>query len=199
MLFTTVLATLNVPLKMLAVNASVSFAESRVAELISTSAGELARVGTLLSKGPESKGKILYNSTSTWVIFASGLPEGTSPIMVAWLITVVSARMKSSAVSVSSFPGLAGRDAAPSRPSGVPVVKKKVAAHAGVASHNATANIAAVRLIRDFITTPMPIRFDVLAAQRTRPIGLRPRIGFAPAVSTKARNARRLDKPTDRL
>src|SRR5215472_11691261 len=98
--------------------------------------------------------------------------------MVAWLITVVSARMKSSAVSVSSFPGLAGRDAAPSRPSGVPVVKKKVAAHAGVASHAAMANMAAVRLIRDFITTPLPIRFD--RAQRSRPIGLRPRIVLLP-------------------
>jgi hypothetical protein len=57
MLFTTVLATLKVPLTTLAVNASVPFAESRVAELISTSAGELTRVGTLLSKGPEIQGK----------------------------------------------------------------------------------------------------------------------------------------------
>jgi hypothetical protein len=34
-------------------------------------------------------------------------------------------------------------------------VKKKVAAHAGVASHTPKANVAAVRLVRNFITTPL--------------------------------------------
>src|SRR5215467_9059 len=148
MLFTTVLATLKVPLNTLTVNASVPLLESRVAEPISTSEGELTRVGTLLSKGPESKGKIWYNSTSTCVIFASGVPEGTNPIIVAWLITVVSGRMKSSAVSVSTLPALAGRDAAPNRPSGAPVVKKKVAASAGGASHTPKTKMAPHKLGR---------------------------------------------------
>src|SRR5215831_13917699 len=180
MLFTTVLATLKVPLNTLAVNASVPLLESRVAELISTSEGELTRVGTLLSKGPESKGKIWYNSTSTCVIFASGVPEGTNPIIVARLITVVSTRMKSSAVSVSTLLALAGRDAAPSRPSGAPVVKKKVSAHAGVASHAPKANVATVRLVRNLITTPLATRLIVLPVQRSTPIGRRPRVVLLP-------------------
>src|SRR6266478_5067930 len=49
-------------------------------------------------------------------------------------MTVVSARMKSSAVSVSSLPGLWLLASAPSKPSGFPVVKKKGAAEADVAS-----------------------------------------------------------------
>jgi hypothetical protein len=71
--------------------------------------------------------------------------------MVARLMTVVCVRTKSSAVSVSSFPGLAGRDNAPSRPSGLPVLKKKVAAHAGVASHTPTLNVVAIKLIRNLM------------------------------------------------
>src|SRR5215471_16173740 len=54
--------------------------------------------------------------------------------------------MKSSAVSVSTFPGLAGRDSAPSRPSGAPVVKEKVSAHAGVASHTPRPIVRALKL-----------------------------------------------------
>src|SRR5437867_2356297 len=49
-------------------------------------------------------------------------------------MTVVSARMKSSAVSVSSFPALSLLASAPSKPSGFPVVKKKGADRADVAS-----------------------------------------------------------------
>ena len=50
--------------------------------------------------------------------------------------------MKSSAVSVSSFPGLARRDAAPRRPSGLPVVNEKSADHRDVANMSPRANPA---------------------------------------------------------
>jgi hypothetical protein len=99
------------------------------------------------------------------VIFASAVPEGTNPIIVARLITVVSGRMKSSAVSVSTLPALPGRDAAPSRPSGAPVVKKNVAAHAGVASHTPRANVAAVRLVRNFIQLLWQLGLSVLSVK----------------------------------
>jgi hypothetical protein len=49
--------------------------------------------------------------------------------------------MKSSAVSVSRFPALGRWDSAPSRLSGVPVLKKKDSAKAGVASHTPAINV----------------------------------------------------------
>src|SRR5215472_10551537 len=67
---------------------------------------------------------------------------------------VVWDRMKSSAVSVSSFPELGRRDNAPSRPSGLPVLKKKRAARAGVASHSPANNVAAIKLTRKFMRHP---------------------------------------------
>src|SRR6516162_1890548 len=51
-------------------------------------------------------------------------------------MTVVWSRVKSSAVSVSSFPGLARRDAAPISPSESPLVNEKSADHRDVASRN---------------------------------------------------------------
>ena len=79
-------------------------------------------------------------------------PKGTNPIILACVMTVVCCRMKSSAVSVSSFPGLARRDSAPSRPSGLPVVKEKGAAHRGVATHIPKASLAPVKLSIDLIS-----------------------------------------------
>src|SRR5713101_3085491 len=61
--------------------------------------------------------------------------------------------MKSSAVSVSSFPALARRDSAPSSPSGVPVLKKKGVAQVGVASHTPAVTTAATRLTRNSFRT----------------------------------------------
>jgi len=55
---------------------------------------------------------------------------------------VVSVRMKSSAVSVSGWSALAGWEDAPSNPSGVPLLKKKGSAQAGVASHTSAATVA---------------------------------------------------------
>src|SRR5262249_5195266 len=75
---------------------------------------------------------------------------------------------------------LAGRDAAPSRPSGAPVVKKKVSAHAGVASHAPKANVATVRLVRNLITTPLATRLIVLPIKRSTLIGRRPRVVLLP-------------------
>src|SRR6266550_1788852 len=75
-----------------------------------------------------------------------------NPVIVAPLITVVSVRTKSSAVSVSSFPGLSLRESAPSRPSALPVVKKKGAAQAGVASHAPAISSAAVKLTRNLMS-----------------------------------------------
>ena len=56
--------------------------------------------------------------------------DGISPVNVASLISVVSGRMKSSAVSVWIFPGVGGRDSVPIFPSGTPVEKVKEAAEA---------------------------------------------------------------------
>src|SRR5947207_2955345 len=67
-------------------------------------------------------------------------------------MTVVCCRMKSSAVSVSSFPGLARRDAAPSRPSGLPVLKEKGADHSDVATHIPKVSLAALELTTDRTT-----------------------------------------------
>src|ERR1700730_12967184 len=50
---------------------------------------------------------------------------------MARLMTVGSERTKSSAVSVSIFPGLGRRESAPSLPSGLPVLKKNGSAAAG--------------------------------------------------------------------
>src|SRR5437773_8459134 len=65
--------------------------------------------------------------------------------MMAPLMNVGWLRMKSSAVSVSSVSEAGGWDSAPSRPSGVPVLKKKRSAQAGVASHTPTINVTAIR------------------------------------------------------
>src|SRR5262245_30722572 len=66
-------------------------------------------------------------------------------------MTVVSARKKSSAVSVSIFPELSLRASAPSKPSGFPVVKKNGAAEADVARPMPAAVIIAdANFIRKF-------------------------------------------------
>jgi hypothetical protein len=151
MLFATVFATMKLALTTLTVKVSVPTLESRVADAISTSEGEFVRVGTLLSNGPESSGKMWYNSTSTCVMLPSGVPNGTNPVMVAWVISVLSDKMKSSAVSVSILPALAGRDSAPNRPSGAPALKENVAAHAGWTKHTAKDNVAVTRLNRNLM------------------------------------------------
>src|SRR5512136_422234 len=66
-------------------------------------------------------------------------------------MVVVSVRMKSSAVSVSRLLTLAGWDSAPSFPSGLPVLKKKGSAQAGVASHAAALTVAATNRFICFI------------------------------------------------
>src|SRR5262245_49574925 len=75
-----------------------------------------------------------------------GASAGIRPVTVAPVMIVFSVRMKSSAVSASGFPALGGWDSAPSRPSAVPVVKKKDSAKAGVADKPAI-NVTAVRAI----------------------------------------------------
>jgi hypothetical protein len=152
MSFTTVLPTAKLALSTLAENVSVPEPPARVAESISTSEGELTREGTLPEAGAESRGKTWYTSTSTSLMFSRGVPEGTNPVIVARLMTVVCCRMKSSAVSVSSFPGLARREAAPSLPSGTPVVNEKDDAHRDVTKHIPKANLAPVELTNEFTT-----------------------------------------------
>jgi hypothetical protein len=152
MLFTTVLPTGKLAFSTLAENVSVPEPPARVAEPISTSEGELTREGTLPEAGAESRGKTWYTSTSTSLMLARSVPKGTNPVIVARLMTVVSCRIKSSAVSVSSFPGLARRDAAPSRPSGEPVVKEKGAAHRDVATHMPKTTLAPVNISSDLIS-----------------------------------------------
>src|SRR6266567_581238 len=151
--FTTVLPTKKFAFTAAAENPRVPELLARVAESISTSEGELFREGTLPEGGlAESRGKTWYTSISTSLIFSRGVPNGTNPIIVACLMTVVCCRMKSSAVSVSSFPALARRDSAPSRLSGVPVVKEKGAAHRDVATHIPKASLAPVKLSFDLIS-----------------------------------------------
>src|SRR6516165_8375287 len=84
---------------------------------------------------------------------ARDVPAGINPVMVACAIVVVSVRMKSSAVSVSSVPGLAGRDSAPSSPSGFPVLKKNGAAQAGAASHTPALTATPTTLDRNAVRT----------------------------------------------
>src|SRR5512143_1971883 len=79
-------------------------------------------------------------------MLASGVPDGITPAMVACAMVVVPVRMKSSAVSVSRWPVLAGWDNVPSSPSGLPVLKKNGSAQAGVASHTPAVTVAATRL-----------------------------------------------------
>src|SRR5881296_314944 len=173
--FTTLFATVKLGFNRVEEKLSVLARGSRVAVSISTSAGELTRVGTRIVRDrSESRGKTWYNSTSTWLILASGIVLGTiSPVITAWLMTVVSVRAKSSAVSVSIFPGLGRRDSAPSRPSGLPVLKKKCSAHAGSASPIPIIRIAVAKLNRDL----MIIIFVLI------PTGLRPVIPLNAASS----------------
>src|SRR2546427_8301125 len=75
-----------------------------------------------------------------------------NPVIVAPLMTVVSVRTKSSAVSVSSFPVLSLRESAANRPSELPAAKKKGSAQAGVVSHAPAVNSAAVKLTRNLMS-----------------------------------------------
>jgi hypothetical protein len=119
---------------------------SRVALSTSTSPGEFMRDGTLPDGGSiESFGKTRYTSISTLWMLDSGVPSGINPVMVARLMLVVSVRIKSSAVSVSSFDALAGWESEPSRPSALPVLKVNESAQTGVISATATVSVAAMR------------------------------------------------------
>src|SRR5215470_3169817 len=158
MLFTTVLLTMKFVLRICAEISSVPAVLSRVAVSISTSEGELTRVGTLgvlKVGGPEvratseSSGKMWYTSTSTSLILSTGVPTGISPKILACVMTVVSCKKKSSAVSVSIFPGLGRRESAPSWPFGVPVANKNGAAHKGVVRHALNANAAPIKVVFD--------------------------------------------------
>jgi hypothetical protein len=155
MLFTTVLATIKVALRTCAEISSVPAVLWRVAVSISTSEGELTRVGTaevLKVGGPEvrptseSKGKMWYTSTSTSLMLFRGVPTGTPPKIVACVITVLVVRKKSSAVSVSAFPALGRRESAPNRPLGLPVEKKNVDANKGVVRHTLNVNAAPIKI-----------------------------------------------------
>src|SRR5258708_7649604 len=81
-----------------------------------------------------------------------------NPVIVAPLMTVVSVRKKSSAVSVANFPEALLWESAPSRPSALPVVKEKGLAKAGVASTPAV-TIADTKLNRILMSI---LRVDTL-------------------------------------
>ena len=75
-----------------------------------------------------------------------------NPVIVAPLMTVVSVRMKSSAVSVSSFPGShSARALRVARPA-LPVVKKKGSAQAGVVKPHPAVIIADTKLARNLMS-----------------------------------------------
>src|SRR6266700_2931129 len=152
-LFTTVLPTPKFEFSTFVENVSVPEFPARVAVPISTSEGELTREGTLPEGGKaESSGNTWYTSISTSLMLSRLVPCGTSPIIVALLMTVVGCRMKSSAVSVSSFPGLALRDSAPSRPSGAPGVKENGWAHKDAVAKTPRTSLAPVRFSVNFIS-----------------------------------------------
>src|SRR2546425_1768934 len=92
--FTTLFATVKLGFNRVEEKLSVLARGSRVAVSISTSAGELTRVGTRIVRDrSESRGKTWYNSTSTWLILASGIVLGTiSPVITAWQIGRASCR-----------------------------------------------------------------------------------------------------------
>src|SRR5262249_13013754 len=153
-----VLLTTKFELRTCAEIASVPAVFWRVAVLISTSEGELTRVGTLgvlkvggpeVRSTSESSGKMWYTSTSTSLIWFRGFPNGSRPKIVACVMTVVSDTRKSSAVSVSIFPGLGRRESAPSWPLGLPVAKKNVDAHKGVVRHTLNVNAAPIKVAFD--------------------------------------------------
>jgi len=99
---------------------------SRVADAISTSAGELTRLRTLPEGGfAESPRKTCYSSISALATLLRRASDGSRPVKVAESILVAWVRTKSSAVSVWSSPGPLGRDSVPISPSGLPVLKKK--------------------------------------------------------------------------
>src|SRR5215813_4256823 len=162
--FTTVLFAVKAALRILAEIESVPANPSRVAVSISTSEGELTRVGTkgVLKTGDpevratsESKGKTWYTSTSTSLMLPTGVPVGTSPVIVALLMTVVSGSTKSSAVSVSIFPGLGRRESAPSTGCwvlGLPVSKKKLSAESGAARHAVKISAAPIMPTREYFS-----------------------------------------------
>src|SRR6185369_11742142 len=77
----------------------------------------------------------------------SGVPGGIKPTMTAPLMNVAWDSMKSSAVSVSSVLDAVGWESAPSSPSGVPVLKERRSAQAGVASHSPRVDVRAIRAI----------------------------------------------------
>src|SRR5450631_779103 len=82
----------------------------------------------------------------------SEAPVGSKPINVAPVIIAFWPRMKSSAVSVSSAPPLAGRERVAIRPSGLPVLKITPAA-AGVVRRNPVIPSAAI----SFPTVHLPL------------------------------------------
>src|ERR1043166_2759920 len=103
--FTTEFDALKLALTIVAENERLPSALSLVAESISTSAGELVRVGTFPDGGnAESPGKTWYISTSTSLMLARSVPNGSSPVNVALLMTTDCVSRKSSAVSAWIFP-----------------------------------------------------------------------------------------------
>jgi hypothetical protein len=73
----------------------------------------------------------------------------SKPVKVAPVIEVWEVRAKSSPVSISNFPTLSGRAAVAMRPSGLPVLKKKVSANTGNGI-TAAANMSAAIPVRVF-------------------------------------------------
>src|SRR6202043_3725691 len=79
----------------------------------------------------ESAGKTRYISTTTFDILLVDTPAGIRPVKAAPVINVSWVSGKSSPVSISNLPGLSGRVAVATRPSGLPVLKTNASAAAG--------------------------------------------------------------------
>jgi hypothetical protein len=105
------------------------------------------------------------------LMLSRGEPVGISPTIVARLMTVVSCRKKSSAVSVSTLPALGRWESAPSWPFGLPVSKKNVFARRGAARHTVRANASPLtltllacdkKLLNLFIVLSFQLNFSIV-------------------------------------
>jgi len=82
-----------------------------------------------------------------------GVAPVRRPVKVALLSAVLLVKTKSSADSISIFPPLLGRDAVAIFPSGLPVLKKKGVAAAGVAVRSSGTTAAGVVRKRRALTS----------------------------------------------
>ena len=83
-------------------------------------------------------------------------PAGIKPVNVAWLISVLVSRMKSSAVSVWMPAELGTRASVAIFPSGLPVVNEKTVAEACVTRHSDVSRVEATNSAMALLIIVLP-------------------------------------------